>query len=713
MMGFHAQQAQPLMARAPILKPQARDLRPVAAAVIDLLLSSAALAQNAEDSTPATAATTATTTLPEVTVSASGTNRTVDDMTTPVTVLQGDALVQQRGASLGETLANEPGIQATHFGAGASRPVIRGMDGARVKVLNDGAVIQDASTISPDHAVVSEPMLATQIEVLRGPSALIYGAGAIGGVVNVLDNKIPTKVPEKGYEGQVEVRAGTGANDAATALSLTAGSGPFALHVEGMARNADDYRVGSGWGLGNKVDGSRARNAGGSIGLSWIGDSGYVGLAYTRTQARYGLPGHNHSFEGCHTHGLHLHCGGHDDHDHGEEGHDHDHEEEGVPVVDMHSERYDLRSEWRQPFAGVSAIRLRGGVTRYHHDEIEGSEISTSFKNRAHDMRVDVLHEPIAGWTGLVGFEAAQRRFSATGEEAYVQPTRTQSQGVYLLEERRFGDFGVEAALRHDWQSVYANDDGLVRKHKGNSVSLGGSWRFMPGYRLSAHVTSASRLPTAEELYARGLHMATSTYELGNPDLRKERSGNIDIGIARTAGDTTYSVNVYRNRVNNYIYGRTVDEHDGLQLLQYAQQTATFTGLEGQIQHRIDANWTVGATGDLVHAKLEDGSKIPRLAPARVGLRVAGKWANWRSEAQWQLVKRQNKVADYETETPGYGMLNWRVSYHQTSSDGTPWQIYLKLDNLTNKLAYVHTSFIKNAAPLQGRAVSLGFIKQF
>ena len=181
-MGFHAQQAQPLVARTAILKPQARDLRPVAAAVIGLLLGSAALAQNAEGSTPATATT--TTTLPEVTVSASGTNRTVDDMTTPVTVLQGDELVQKRGASLGETLANEPGIQATHFGAGASRPVIRGMDGARVKVLNDGAVIQDASTISPDHAVVSEPMLATQIEVLRGPSSVLYGQAEAGGLVS-------------------------------------------------------------------------------------------------------------------------------------------------------------------------------------------------------------------------------------------------------------------------------------------------------------------------------------------------------------------------------------------------------------------------------------------------------------------------------------------------------------------------------------------------
>ena len=673
----------------------------VAAAVATLFAHPAAFAQSAADAQEAV-------TLAPVTVRSDGLARSIDALTTPVTVLEGDALVQQRGANLGETLGNLPGIQQSHFGAGASRPVIRGMDGPRVKVLSDGAVIQDASTISPDHAVVSEPMLATQVEVLRGPSALIYGAGAIGGVVNVLDNKIPTRVPGKGYEGQVELRTGTGGSGSAGALSMTGGAGNVAVHVEGMARNAGDYSVGSGWDLGDTVAGSRARNAASSVGLSWIGDSGYIGLAYSRNQAHYGLPGHNHSYEGCHLHGLHLHCGGHDDdHEHGEEG------AQGVPVVDMRSERYELRSEWRQPFAGVQAIGVRGGVTRYHHDEIEDGAVSTTFQNRAHDLRVDVVHSPIAGVSGVVGFETAQRRFSAIGEEAYVQPTRTQSQGIYVLEEKRFGDFGVEAAARHDWQSVLAQDDAQERKHHGNSLSLGASWRFAPGYRLSAHITSASRLPTAEELYARGLHMATSTYELGNADLRKERSQNIDLGLARTAGDTTFAVNLYRNRIAHYIYGRTLDAHEGLQLLQYSQQNATFTGLEGQVQQRLNANWTAGVTGDVVHARLEDGSKIPRLAPARVGLRIAGQWAHWRGEANWQLVKRQDRVADFETETPGYGMLNARISYHQRASDGTPWQVYLKLDNLTNKLAYAHTSFIKDAAPLRGRAVSVGVVKAF
>ena len=223
------------------------------------------------------------------------------------------------------------------------------MDGPRVKVLSDGAELHDASTISPDHAVVSEPLLATQIEVLRGPSALVYGNGAVGGVVNVLDGKIPTAVPQKGYEGSAELRANSGASEKAGAFSLTGGTGNLAVHVEGVARDAGDYRVGKGWAPEaeptRKVLGSFNRTDTGSVGLSWVGDQGYLGAAYTRQTAKYGLPGHNHSFDGCHTHGDHLHCGAHADDEAG--GHDHDHDAAAgdVPVVQLASKRFDIRGE--------------------------------------------------------------------------------------------------------------------------------------------------------------------------------------------------------------------------------------------------------------------------------------------------------------------------------------------------------------------------------
>ena len=682
------------------------------AAILTLWGTGLAHAQANAQAAPPTAGS-----LPPVTVSASGLQLGANDMTTPTAVLEGDELVRRREATLGETLGSEPGITSSHFGAGASRPIIRGMDGPRVKVLSDGAELHDASTISPDHAVASEPLLATQIEVLRGPSALVYGGGAVGGVVNVLDGKVPTAIPQKGIEGSAELRANTGAGEGAGAFSLTGGAGNLAVHAEGVARDAGDYRVGKGWAPDGeptrKVPGSFNRTDTGSVGLSWVGDRGYLGAAYTRQTAKYGLPGHNHSFEGCHTHGNHLHCGAHDE----EDGHDHGAEEHGdVPVVDLRSERFDIRGELRNPFTGFSALRLRAGVTDYVHDEVEDGAIATTFKNKAYDTRIELQHEPLAGFKGVVGLQTSQRKFSAIGEEAYVQPTVTRKTGLFVLEEYRlndwYGDWRFEAALRHDRQTAEAlasgSAGGTERSHNGTSASLGAVWKFTPGYQVGTSFTRASRAPSAEELYARGLHMATSTYERGNANLRSETSQNIDLSLKKTSGDTTFGVSVFRNRISNYIYGRTLDEVDGLQLLQYSQADATFTGIEGQVRQRVTRNMGVTLFGDTVRAKLDGGGLLPRIPATRAGVRLDANWNAWEGQVEWVQVARQNRVAAFETATPGYGMLNLGVSYRGQLSSGTPWQVYLKANNLTDRLAYAHTSFIKNAAPLMGRNITVG-----
>ena len=684
----------PVSSRVPTVR------HPLACAAL-LALASAA---SADEPRPSIA------TLPQVTVSSSGLQLGAGDMTVPVTVLEGDDLVRRREATLGETLDSEPGIASSHFGAGASRPIIRGMDGPRVKVLSDGAELHDASAVSPDHAVVSEPLLATQIEVLRGPSALVYGDGAVGGVVNVLDGKVPTAVPEKGYEGSAELRAGSGARAGAGAFALTGGAGHLAVHVEGAARDAGDYRVGKGWApegeARRKVAGSFNRTDTGSLGLSWVGDSGYLGAAYTRQTTNYGLPGHDHGFEGCHTHGDHLHCGAHG-HDHDDDD-EHDHAHGDVPAVDLRSERLDVRSELRNPFAGFSTLRLRAGVTDYVHDEVEDGAIATTFRNKAYDARMELQHEPLAGLKGMVGLQASRRKFSAQGEEAYVEPTVTRRTGLFLLEEYRMGDWRFEAALRHDRQTARAQVSGIERSHHGTSASLGAVWRFTPGYQLGASLTRASRAPSAEKLYARGLHMATSTYERGDADLRSETARNIDLGLKKTSGSTTFSVSVFHNRVRNYIYGRTLDEHDGLQLLQYGQAGASFTGAEGQVRQRLNRHLGATLFGDVVRARLDGGGRLPRIAPVRAGLRLDAVWNAWDGQIEWVQVARQRRVAAFETATPGYGMLNLGLAYNSRFAGGMPWQLYLKANNLTDRLAYAHTSFIKNTAPLMGRNVTVG-----
>lgn len=647
--------------------------------------------------------------LDAVTVSASALAVGSDAMSTPVTVLEGDDLVQRRAATLGETLAREPGINATQFGAGASRPIIRGMDGARVKVLADGTEIMDASTISPDHAVAVEPMLSEQIEVLRGPSALAYGGGAIGGVVNVLDRKIPTAIPERGVEGSVELRGNTAAREAAGAFEVTAGAGNFAIHAEGVKRDARDYRVGDGWAGGSRVDGSYNQTETGSVGVSWIGDRGYLGIAWTRQRNEYGLPGHAHDLEDCHAHGDHLHCGSHDEEE-GEDDHDHDDAESGVPYVKLDSERWDLRGEYREPFAGFTRLRLRASHTDYQHDEIEDGAVSTRFRNEASDGRVELEHQPVGGWRGVLGLQTSRRDFSALGEEAYVQPTLTRRHGAFLIEEYKTGDWRFEAGLRHEWQQIDVDAAARDRSHRGNSLSLGAVWNFAPQYALGMSLSRAQRLPTAEELYADGLHMATRTIERGNADLKAETSHNIDVSLKKLAGATTFSVSAFHNRVSDFIYANTLDELDGLQLIEYTQRDAIFTGVEGQIRQRLDDMFGLTLFGDYVRARLSssDGDRdLPRIPAHRIGLRLDAHWQGWEGEVELYRVGRQRQLAEFESTTPGYNMLNVGVSY-AAEFQGVPYLFYVKAANLTDELAYSHTSFIKDAAPLMGRNLTMG-----
>jgi len=652
--------------------------------------------------------------LQEITVSASGLGLSADEMSTPVTVLAGEALVQRQSATLGDTLDGEAGIHATHFGQGASRPIIRGMEGPRVQILSDGIEVHDASTISPDHNVAAEPLLATQIEVLRGPGALIYGGGsAMGGAINILDDKIPAAIPDKGIEGSAQVRANSAAEEKAGAFAITGGSGQWALHAEGVVREAGEYRVGGTWYDDDgdrlrRVPGSQNKTHTGSIGASWIDDEGrgHLGLAYTRQSGDYGIPGHDH--QDCHTHGSSLHCGADDDDDHGHT-HDHDHAG-GVPVLDMVSDRWDVRGEWRNPGSGIAALRLRAGWVDYRHDELEGGAIETTFLNKAHDIRLEMEHTPLwGGWRGVLGVQTMQRKFSAEGEEAYVEPTRTRRHSLYLMEEYVRDNWRWQAALRHERQTLLARSTQRKREHNGTSASFGAVWNFTPGYQLTTSLTRGQRLPTAEELYANGLHLGTSSFERGNAGLRRETSQAIDMGVRKTAGDTTFGANLFHNRMKGYIYGATLDMDQGVQLLQYTQADATFTGLEWQAHHKLTRNIGIGVFGDTVRAKRKSGGYLPRIPAARAGLRLDTRWPDgWSGQVEWLHVMKQDRLARFESETRGYNLLNLAASYTLRTAGGTPWQVFIQGRNLTDKLAWAHTSFIKNAAPLAGRNISVG-----
>ena len=384
----------------------------------------------------------------------------------------------------------------------------------------------------------------------------------------MIDKKIPTEVPEKGIAAEAEIRGATGTKERAGAIGITAGEGNFAVRVEGMKRRSGDYRV-PDWSS-SKLDGSYSESTQGTVGMSWITPRGCIGLAFTHLESKYGLPGHNHEYEGCHPHGTHLHCGGHDHGD--EDGHDHDHGAEGggLPYVKLRSNRTDLRAEYLDPFAGIEKIRLRGGLTDYQHQEIEGGEVGTTFKNRGYDLRLEAQHA-VAGWRGVVGMQTSYSDFRADGEEAFLPRSKTRANGIFLLEEYKLADWRFELGARQDWQTV--SPRAARRSLSGTSLSAAAIWNFAPEYSAALSLSRSQRLPTAQELYAKGVHLATNTYEIGNAGLGRETSHNIDLTLRKHSGATTFSASVFHNRVKNYIYANTLDRYEDFRLIEYTSAT--------------------------------------------------------------------------------------------------------------------------------------------
>lgn len=654
-------------------------------------------------------------------ISVSPLNLQAQQLASPLSLIQGPRLDLSRAATLGETLKHEPGIHSDTFGAGASRPVIRGQTAPRVKVLSDGSEIMDASSISPDHAITIDTWLAERIEVLRGPAALLYGGSAIGGVVNVIDRKIPTRVPDNGVEGSIQVKGSSVDRGRAGAVELTTGEENIAVHLEGSTHKSGNYRV-PHW-QDNKVKDSHARSDNVSVGLSVIGERGYLGGAYSYREDTYGLPGHTHEGEDCHTHnhGTILHCGSHEHshgHDHGHDhshGHEHEHEHEHSATAHLRNQRLDLRGELRDPLPGFTRARLRGGYTDYTHIEKDGDEDGTRFNNRGYDARLELEHQAIGAFNGVVGLQTSLSDFeSKGGTENFIPKTRTRNHGLFLLEHLQWQDWRFELGARHEWQTVKPDSQTLrSRQDNATSLSLGAIWNFAPAYSANLSFSRSQRLPTAQELYAKGPHFATLSYEQGNPDLRRETSQNIDVGLRKHSGDLRLDLRAFYNRSHDYIYAQTLDQHEDFRLIRYSQDDAQLWGLEGKISYPVAQALTLSVYGDLVRGKLRKPERnLPRMPAARIGVRGDVQWQSWAAYMAYTLSLAQRRSAQFEQNSASFGLLNLGISYSGRLAK-TDYTAYLQASNVLNKLAYNHTSFIARQAPLQGRNLSAGIRIEF
>ncbi len=620
----------------------------------------------------------------------------------PTSVLSGEDLDLRRQATLGETLAEEPGVSSTYFGPGASRPVIRGLGGDRVRVLSDGVGSADASSASPDHAVSVDPLSAQRIEVLRGPATLLYGSSAVGGVVNVLDGRIPDYVPAA-VTGQVEIAGGSVAEERSGAVSLDGGGGRLAWHVDYLARETDDYEIPGRAELeaeheiqpSNVLPNSALESEAGAFGLSWIGDDSYVGVSLSGYDTLYGVPGAHH---------------------HEEEGEEH----EGEAVrIDLEQRRFDLRGE-HGGAAGLRGlgglfrgVKYRLGVTDYEHAELEGTEVGTRFTNESWEGRLELVQERRGILTGSIGAQLASSDFAAAGAEAFVPPSVTDSWALFAFEELALSErVRLQLGGRLERQEIDPESDDAGRADDGLSGSAGLVWDPSEGYSVGLSAARSERLPAATELYADGPHAATRAFEIGDPGLDTETSLGVDLSLRKREGRLTGVLNLFANRFDGYVFEDfTGEEEDGLPVVRFEQEDAEFYGAELDAVARVaqigEAHLDLRFGADLVRSELTaTGEPLPRIPPVSGHLGLDFHHGPLRAMAEAIRAEEQDQTAENETPTAGYTLVNASVSY-RLFLGRTVTDLILRGRNLGDEEARNHVSFLKDVAPLPGRDVSL------
>lgn len=638
-----------------------------------------------------------------------------DDAFVPVTVVTEREVLSTQGATVTDSLQYKPGIAGSTFGAGSNRPIIRGLDNARVRIQENGIGTHDVSTLSEDHAVPIDPNAVERVEVIRGPATLRYGSQAIGGVVSVENSRIPTFVPKNGFSG--EIKGGLSSVDEGRdgAFNVTAGAGGFAAHADAFVRRSDDYDTPNGRQLNTFVE-----NQGFSLGVSRVWNSGFVGVSFTRNEAFYGIPG----------------------------------EEAGElrPRIDMEQDKVQAKGEFRIKNSGLEAVRFWFGASDYTHDEVifeeedGGDIVGTRFTNKETEGRVEVQHQPFrtsfGELSGAIGVQGGQRRTRGFGVEEPVDglldPAKTQFVAGYIFEELR-----VDRALRFQFAGRIEHNtvdgNGLAdfsdvnnpvifsgeRSFTPLSGSVGALYEFAPGIVIRLTGQHVERAPEAQELYSRGVHEATGTFEIGNPFLKKEKANAIELGLKKAKGRLRFDGSVYYARYDSFIFkqltgvecegtlstcGEEEEEHEeeeeghsheALDQVAFQQRKATFDGVELAAQFDIGSLWngTWGIDGqyDFVRARFS-GDNVPRIPPHRLGGGVYYRDANLFARVGVLHAFEQDKVnaESGEATTPDYTRVNAEVSYTSelpNAGAGSAFTIGVKGENLADERVLNHSSF--------------------
>ncbi|MEN3351921.1 MAG: iron complex outerrane recepter protein [Betaproteobacteria bacterium] len=685
--------------------------------------------------TPKSSTETQPRTLPSVVVTGNPLGSDLFELVQPTSTLSGEVLLLNRSSTLGETLSNLPGVNSTYFGPNASRPVIRGFDGDRVRIMQNGVGTLDVSALSPDHAVTVDPLIIQRAEVVRGPATLLYGGNAIGGVVNLLDNRIPQN-PISGFQGNVEGRFGGAANERGGAAILEGGNGKVALHADGYGRETDDLKIpgfarsqrlratGSTFGLPEsgveqvgRLGNTSSRSHGGAFGASLTGASGsYGGLSIQQFDAQYGSP---------------LELGSR---------------------IDMESTRVDFAGEARNLGPAIDNVKLKFGHTDYKHTESDEGVPQTTFKNKGYDARIDLIHANIGPLKGAVGFQVTNFDFSALGAEAFAPQTNTDSKGVFLYEELPLGQLKLSAGARFDSASVSSQGGGPIDPVTGNprfdpaqkrsftprSAALGALYSFSDAIALGVNFAHTERAPSYNELFANGPHNATGQFEIGSTTLSKEASNSVDASLKLRSGPHSASLGVFESRFTNFVTlfgtgnqrcpdGSAPADTNGdgvpdcgadtvLPEFQFQGVPAIFRGSEAQGKLRVmDRPGTLDLLAQVSYVKAynrDTGQPLPRIPPLKTIVGAEYRFDKLAARLDVIHASAQDRVSANELPTDAYTLVNASFIYRVTAAQ-TVWDAFLRLTNLFDQEAREHTSPLKDIAPLPGRGVMVGLRGSF
>jgi iron complex outermembrane receptor protein len=625
-------------------------------------------------------------------------NDKISSSAKPVNILHDEELRLKAGATIGETLKNELGVHGQSFGPGVGLPVIRGQSGPRVRVLSNGLGANDASQQSPDHGSSSIPLVAKRVEILRGPATLLYGSGAIGGVVNVIDGRIPEEMPDKLLEGSFEQKYNSVSDEHSTVLKLEGGNGNLAYHFDGFYRENNNVRID-----GNAIDESRGRvsepdlavtqNSNGFInnssadaksttgGLSYIGDFGFFGVSANYLENEYGVPP-----EGTAD---------------GE-----------IARIELEQSKVDFKSEFRTSDGFFESYRTKLSFTDYEH--VEAKE--ALFRNDTLEARLEAPHRPIGIFEGVMGFQLISGNFSALEleENEFIVPiTHSASYAVFAQESFPVGPTKAEFGFRIEHATVDSrNALDPDSSYTPISVSASDLWQVNDNNSVNFAVTRSQRAPQVQELFFTGLHEATRAFERGNPNLGLETSYNLDLGYKFNSSWVSAQVDLFHNWVDDYIFvqrsGATVE---GAPELLNRQTNAKFYGYEASLIFPIiESKHLVDLTlfSDYTRATLNSAGDVPQIPPLRWGFQLDYALGNWNSNLRLTRAEEQNSPGDNEADTPSYVLLNLATHYHIDNIKGMDVLAYAKGNNLLDDEIRNSTSFLRNFSPEPGIGAEVG-----